>query len=114
VVQLDKLITVFSSIPGPVGSMIVDPYQCTCGLRVQRDKEEYRCQIRVEGLAKVKHAVVQVHLRADKADCEGLVPTAISPVLSVLHSLVGEMFEGVFTKEAKEAFEPDDIPTPQQ
>jgi hypothetical protein len=113
VVHLDKLITVFSTIPGPAGSMIVSPYKCTCGLLVKRGNEVYQCQVRVEGLANAKPATVQVHFRADTADRAALVPTAVSPVLSALHGLVGEMFEGFFTTEAKEAFGCHDIPDAQ-
>jgi hypothetical protein len=114
VVHLDKLITVFSSIPGPAGSMITNPYKCMCGLLVKRDNEEYRCQVRVEGLASAKRATVQVHFRADTADRAALAPAAISPTLSALHGVVREMFEGFFTTEAKEVFGCHDLPNAQR
>ena len=103
--EIDRLLNVFSRFEGSHVSL-VQPYDCQASFLYTVDPVRV-LRVRVHGLPPSRHGTeVRVDFSAsmNKAATELVTPAEAVNEFNILHSMVIERFNRVFTDEAKESF----------
>ncbi len=104
---LNKLLTMFSSVPGE-HECIIQPYDCKVAVKL-RDRPDSTCLIQVSSMSELEHDVavkvdfvVQTPLSLAETDARSVLA-----LLDWEHEHILNRFEAVFTPEVKASFKPE-------